>query len=189
MQITFAYERSRHRRPLGFYLNSALLSKLTENHNALTDLGDLLKQLLIGLLRLCRGKTSALQLKPGKCSLYVCDFTAKGYQQWIQLNPKTIRWEHFSVTAGSNKETALGFKYLNSPQCVWELSLEWHLQVWWFPQLGREPMMNATWLNHLHRHVYSRLQGFNNTGKSTPQRQVFIESEVETHHQGFQHLT
>ena len=37
----------------------------------------------------------------------------------------------------------MGLIYLNSPQCVWELSLVWHLQVWWFPQLGKEPRMNA----------------------------------------------
>lgn len=62
----------------------------------------------------------------------------------------------------------MALKYLNSPQCVLELSLVWHLQVWWFPQLDRAPMMDTsdTLSYVLHKHVYNWPQTFDNPVKS-----------------------
>lgn len=49
--------------PIRLRTESALLSRLTGKHNVWTDLGDLLKQLLIRLLCLCRRKTCAVWSK------------------------------------------------------------------------------------------------------------------------------
>lgn len=37
------------------------------------------------------------------------------------------------------KRRSRALTHLSSPRCVWGLSLAWRLQVWWFPQLGKEP--------------------------------------------------
>lgn len=119
---------------------------VTEMHHAPTDLGDLLKQLLICLLSLCWRKTSILQLKLGNvlsqftsqqnppiCLLFILQ------NRLAQLNAVKLKHHWMKRFHNLSKSKNKLLKYLNSPQCVWELSLEWHLQVWWFPLLDRAP--------------------------------------------------
>lgn len=59
-------ENSRH--TLASHVSSAFLYKLSQQHNASTDLGDLLKQLLVSLLRLWR-KDTCTAFTPQECSV------------------------------------------------------------------------------------------------------------------------
>lgn len=90
----------------------------TGRHDTQTDLGDLLKQLLICLLCLCRREKSQ--------SLFLHNLAANKRHNWLKRQEQTPNTN------------------LSSPRCVWGLSLEWHLQVWWFLQLDREPTIDTS---------------------------------------------